>query len=102
MAAKNALELLTRFCADGVTIEVTHRSKRRLFGLAGEAPLRDEILPPRLPERGRGRRRPSTIRLERRSNRSHLCHHRSARRRRSKDGRSSTANASRGWHILSR
>ena len=65
MATKNALELLTSFCADGITIEVTHRSKRRLFGLAGLAPLRDEISPPRRPEPGRGRGRPPTIQLER-------------------------------------
>ena len=64
MAVKNALELLAGFCADGITIEVTHRSKRRLFGLAGLAPLRDEISPPRRPEPGRGRGRPPTIRLE--------------------------------------
>src|ERR1017187_982034 len=64
MAVKNALELLTGFCADGITIEVTHRSKRRLFGLAGLAPLRDEISPPRRPEPGRGRGRPPTIRSE--------------------------------------
>ncbi len=64
MAAKNALELLTGLCADEITIEVTHRSKRRLFGLAGLAPLRDEISPPRRPEPGRGRGRPPTIRLE--------------------------------------
>jgi hypothetical protein len=35
MAMKNALELLDSFCAEGLAIEVTHRSKRRLFGLAG-------------------------------------------------------------------
>jgi hypothetical protein len=64
MAAKNALELLTGFCADEIVIEVTHRSKRRLFGLAGLAPLRDEISPPRRPEPGRGRGRPPTIRLD--------------------------------------
>jgi hypothetical protein len=64
MAAKNTLELLTSFCTDGITIEVTHRSKRRLFGLAGLAPLREEISPPRRPEPGRGRGRPPTIRLE--------------------------------------
>ena len=55
---KNALELLTGFCADGVAVEVSHRSKRRLFGLSGLAPLRDEISPPRRPEPGRGRGRP--------------------------------------------
>jgi hypothetical protein len=64
MAVKNALELLTGLCADEIVIEVTHRSKRRLFGLAGLAPLRDEISPPRRPEPGRGRGRPPTIRLE--------------------------------------
>jgi hypothetical protein len=64
MAAKNALELLTGLCADEIVIEVTHRSKRRLFGLAGLAPLRDEISPPRRPEPGRGRGRPPTIQLE--------------------------------------
>jgi len=64
MAAKNALELLTGLCADEIVIEVTHRSKRRLFGLAGLAPLRDEISPPRRPEPGRGRGRPPAIRID--------------------------------------
>src|SRR5580692_870414 len=64
MAAKNALELLTGFCADEIVIEVTHRSKRRLFGLVGLAPLRDEISPPRRPEPGRGRGRPPSIRID--------------------------------------
>ena len=58
---KNALELLDGFCAQGIAIEVTHRSKRRLFGLAGLAPLRDEVSPPRRPEPGRGRGRPPAI-----------------------------------------
>lgn len=64
MAVKNALELLDSFCADGIAIEVTHRSKRRLFGLKGLAPLRDEVSPPRRPEPGRGRGRPPVIRIE--------------------------------------
>ena len=64
MAVKNALELLTGFCAEGIAIEITHRSKRRLFGLAGLAPLRDEIEPPWRPEPGRGRGRPPTVRIE--------------------------------------
>jgi hypothetical protein len=64
MAVKNALELLTSLCADGVAIEVSHRSKRRLFGLSGLAPLRDEVSPPRRPEPGRGRGRPPEIRVE--------------------------------------
>jgi hypothetical protein len=61
MAVKNALELLTGFCADGITIEVTHRSKRRLFGLVGLAPLRAEIALPKRPEPGRGRGRPFNV-----------------------------------------
>jgi hypothetical protein len=64
MAVKNALELLTSLCADGIVIEVSHRSKRRLFGLSGLAPLRDEVSPPRRPEPGRGRGRPPEIRVE--------------------------------------
>ena len=54
----------TGFCGDGIAVEVTHRSKRRLFGLAGLAPLRDEVAPPRRPEPGRGRGRPPAIRIE--------------------------------------
>jgi hypothetical protein len=64
MAMKNALELLDSFCADGIVVEVTHRSKRRLFGLKGLAPLRDEVAPPRRPEPGRGRGRPPAIRTD--------------------------------------
>jgi hypothetical protein len=64
MALKNALALLAGFCADGIAVEITHRSKRRLFGLAGLAPLRDEIAPPRRPEPGRGRGRPPAVRIE--------------------------------------
>ena len=41
--------------------EVTHRAKRRLYGLAGLAPLRDEVAPPRRPEPGRGRGRPPVL-----------------------------------------
>jgi hypothetical protein len=47
-----------------IIVEVTHRSKRRLFGLAGLAPLRDEVAPPRRPEPGRGPGRPPAIRDE--------------------------------------
>ncbi|HEY0194664.1 MAG TPA: hypothetical protein VGC42_26310 [Kofleriaceae bacterium] len=59
MAVKNATALLDAFCRDGVAIEVTHRCKRRLFGLAGLAPLRAEVAPPHRPVPGRGRGRPS-------------------------------------------
>ena len=58
MAVKNAALLLDDFCAAGLAIEVTHRSKRRLFGLTGLAPLRDVVRPPYRPEPGRGRGRP--------------------------------------------
>jgi hypothetical protein len=58
MAVKNATLLLDDFCATGIAIEVTHRSKRRLFGLTGLAPLRDVVRPPYRPEPGRGRGRP--------------------------------------------
>ena len=52
------------FCASGVAIEVTHRSRRRLFGLAGVAPLREEVAPPRRQEPGRGRGRPRIVPIE--------------------------------------
>ncbi|MDR3488999.1 MAG: hypothetical protein P4M05_29340 [Bradyrhizobium sp.] len=58
IAVKNALRLLDELCAAGIAIEVTHRSKRRLFGLAGLAPLRDSVRPPYRPERNRGPGRP--------------------------------------------
>ena len=64
MATQNAAQLLDRFCADGIAIEVTHRSKRRLFGLAALAPLRDGVAPPRRPEPGRGRGRPPLLAVE--------------------------------------
>lgn len=58
IAVKNALRLLEELCAAEIAIEVTHRSKRRLFGLAGLAPLRDAVRPPYRPERNRGPGRP--------------------------------------------
>ena len=58
MAVKNAAALLDAFCAAGIAVEVTHRSKRRLFGLAGLAPLRDAVRPPYRPDPTRGRGRP--------------------------------------------
>jgi hypothetical protein len=61
MAVKNATLLLDDFCAAGIVIEVTHRSKRRLFGLTGLAPLRDVVRPPYRPEPGRGRGRPPLV-----------------------------------------
>ena len=61
MAIKNVTRLLDEFCADGIAVEVTHRSKRRLFGLAGLEPLRDEVAPPRRPEPGRSPGRPRSV-----------------------------------------
>ena len=61
MAVKNATLLLDDFCAAGIAVEVTHRSKRRLFGLTGLAPLRDVVRPPYRPEPGRGRGRPPLV-----------------------------------------
>jgi len=64
MAVKNALLLLEEFCAAGIVVEVTHRSRRRIFGLAGLAPLRNEVAPPRRPQPGRGRGRPPLLSVE--------------------------------------
>ncbi|MGI4748856.1 MAG: hypothetical protein ACRYFY_22825 [Janthinobacterium lividum] len=58
MAVKNAAQLLDRFLAEGLVVEVTRRHKRRLFGLTSLAPLRDGTAPPRRPEPGRSRGRP--------------------------------------------
>jgi hypothetical protein len=58
MAVKNAAALLDDFRRAGIVIEVTHRSKRRLFGLAGLAPLRDAVRLPYRPDPNRGRGRP--------------------------------------------
>jgi hypothetical protein len=64
MAVENAAALLDRFCLDGIAIEVSHRAKCRLFGLATLAPLRDGVSPPRRPEPGRGRGRPRHVVVE--------------------------------------
>lgn len=58
MSIKCAGELLERFVAADIAVEVTHRSARRLFGLAGLAPVREVTTPPRRPVQGRGRGRP--------------------------------------------
>jgi hypothetical protein len=62
MAVKNAGDLLDDFRRMGIAVEVTHRSKRRLFGFTGLAPLREVVRPPYRPDPARGRGRP---RLER-------------------------------------
>lgn len=55
IAVKNAASLLDAFVARGIAIEVTHRPKRRLFGLKHLAPLREEAAPPRRALRRSGR-----------------------------------------------
>jgi hypothetical protein len=47
IAVKTAMALLDAFVTRGIAIEVTHRSKRRLYGLKHLAPLRAEARPPR-------------------------------------------------------
>ena len=68
MAVKNAAALLDAFCAAGIAVEVTHRSKRRLFGLTGLAPLREAVRPP-VPARPDTRARPAAARPAGRSGR---------------------------------
>ena len=58
IAVKNASALLEALVERGIAIEVTHRSKRRLYGLKDLAPLREEASPPRRRTPGRGRGRP--------------------------------------------
>jgi len=58
LSIKSALQILDRFVKQGIAVEVTHRSARRLFGLAGLAPLLAEVQPPRRSVPGRGRGRP--------------------------------------------
>jgi hypothetical protein len=58
VAVKTAIRLLDGLLEDGVVVEVTHRSKRRLFGLKHLAPLRETVRPPYRPMPGRSRGRP--------------------------------------------
>jgi hypothetical protein len=58
MAVKNAAALFDGFRRLGIAVEVTHRAKRRLFGLTGLAPLREVVRPPYRPAPTRGRGRP--------------------------------------------
>lgn len=61
LAIKTAIRLLDGLVGADVAVEVTHRSKRRLFGLKGMAPLGEAVRPPHRPEPGRGRGRPPVI-----------------------------------------
>jgi hypothetical protein len=58
MSIKCTTELLDRFVVSEIAVEVTHRSARRLFGLAEMAPVRAATTAPRRPMPGRGRGRP--------------------------------------------
>ena len=64
MSIKSATELLDRFVAADVAVEVTHRSARRLFGLKGMAPLGEAVRPPYRPEPNRGRGRPPILAVD--------------------------------------
>jgi hypothetical protein len=61
LAVKTAIGLLESLVTAGVAVEVTHRAKRRLFGLVGLAPLAAVVRPPKRPEPGRGRGQPPLI-----------------------------------------
>ena len=63
MATKNATRLLEGFVVLGIVSEVTHRSKRRLYGLKHLAPLREIAAQPRRPLPGRRPGRPSAASL---------------------------------------
>ena len=64
MSVKCATELLDRFVAAEVAVEVTHRSARRLFGLREMAPLGEAVRPPYRPDPNRGRGRPPIFAIE--------------------------------------
>lgn len=59
LGVSDAIRILDALVAAEVAIEVTHRSKRRLFGLKGLTPLRDVVGPPYRPDPARGPGRPS-------------------------------------------
>jgi hypothetical protein len=56
IAPKNAGRLLENFTVLGIAVEVTHRAKRRLYGLKHLAPLRAATTPARLPTATAGSR----------------------------------------------
>jgi hypothetical protein len=58
IAMKNAMRILDGLVAAEIAIEVSHRSKRRLFGLKGVAPLRQVARAPYRPDPNRGRGHP--------------------------------------------
>lgn len=58
IAVKNAIRILNDLVGAGIAIEVSNRSKRRLFGLQGLTPLRTAVEPPDRSGPYRGRSRP--------------------------------------------
>jgi hypothetical protein len=64
IAIKNALRLLDGLVVQGLVSEVTHRSKRRLYGLTHFAPLRAATTAPRRPHPGRRPGRPGGAVIE--------------------------------------
>ena len=63
MATNNATRLLDGFVGLGIASEVTHRAKRRLYGLKDLAPLREVAARPRRPLPGRRPGRPRSASL---------------------------------------
>ena len=59
IAVKNAIRLLDGFVVLGIATEVTHRAKRRLYGLRHLAPLREVTAPARRLQPGHRPGRPS-------------------------------------------
>jgi hypothetical protein len=64
IAVKTAIRILDDLTTAEIAVEVTHRAKRRLFGLHGLTPLRDVVQPPQRPEPDRGRGRPPIPRFD--------------------------------------
>jgi hypothetical protein len=64
MATNNATRLLDEFVRLGLASELTHRSKRRLYGLKHLAPLREAAAPPRHAMPGRRQGRPSATSVD--------------------------------------
>jgi hypothetical protein len=64
IAVKNAIRLLDCLVGASIAVEVTHRSKQRLFGLSAMASLAEAVRSPCRPEPGRGRGRPPTLAAE--------------------------------------
>ena len=61
IAVKNASRILEDLVRDGVVIEVSRRTKRRIYSLPSVAPLREVAAGPRRPEPFRGRGRPRAV-----------------------------------------